>query len=178
MTDMSEKSAAKQWLDAASDAIASGSSASALSAAMLSWRSIVDEDSAAGGLNGPSQWLWGEREARTKQASVKHTAVGSIIHFGTSLFWAVFYERFFGARHGRTAPARVIAEAAGTTAAAYVVDYYLTPPRFRPGFEKHLTPRSMVFVYVAFAAGLAAVTLARNSRSQDQAAGPGRQDSN
>lgn len=53
----------------AGDAVVSGSAASLASAATLMACSKLHEGSAAGGLNGPSQWLWGESEAYTREAS-------------------------------------------------------------------------------------------------------------
>ena len=80
----------KQW---AKDAAISGSTAALLSAAALTLRSKSDEDSFAGGLNGPSQWIWGRRAARTRRASLRHTGVGYLIHHSMSVFWALIFER-------------------------------------------------------------------------------------
>jgi hypothetical protein len=150
------------------DALVSGTSASALSALVLSLCSKADEGSLAGGLNGPSQWVWGEAAARTRRASWKHTALGYLIHHSTSVFWALIYERLCGRananRIDHISAARVAAEAGAMAAAAFVVDYGLTPRRFRPGFEKHVTPSSMVAIYAAFGAGLALATLLRRGR--------------
>jgi len=130
-----------------------------LSAAVLSLCSKWEEGSAAGALNGPSQWVWGEREAHTREASVRHTLVGYAIHHGMSIFWASFYERCFGRSRERNlqdvTTTQIAVEAAATTAMAYFVDYHVTPKRFRPGFKKHLGPASMFASYAAFAAGLA-----------------------
>jgi hypothetical protein len=143
----------------------SGASASISSAVALSICSRIDEGSYAGGLNGPSQWLWGEAEAYTREASVRHTAVGYAIHHVTSVFWATLYERTFGESNGGKTALRRCAEAAVSSAGAYVVDYYLTPPRLRPGFEKHVSTPSMFVVYGAFALGLAAASIIRDRRS-------------
>jgi hypothetical protein len=43
-----------------------------------------------------------------------------------------------------------------TAAFALLVDYKLTPSRFKPGFEKHLSRPSIALVYAAFGIGLAA----------------------
>jgi hypothetical protein len=148
------------WSRAARDALASGSTASIASAIVLSICSAIEEHAPAGALNGPSQWLWGEAEAFTRRATLKHTAIGYLIHHASSLFWALLHERAFcGAPRSA---ARHCIEAAATTAAAYVVDYSLTPRRLRPGFRKHLGPVSMFAVYAAFAAGLAAAAIVRN----------------
>jgi hypothetical protein len=149
---------------AARRALFSGTSASVASAIALSICSRIDEGSYAGGLNGPSQWLWGEAEAYARKASVRHTVVGYSIHHLTSLFWAILYERAFGERTARKTPLQRCVEAAVSSAGAYVVDYYLTPPRLRPGFEKHVRTPSMFVVYGAFAVGLAAASIIRDRR--------------
>jgi hypothetical protein len=143
----------------------SGASASVASAIALSICSRIDEGSYAGGLNGPSQWLWGEAEAYTREASVRHTAVGYLIHHLTSVFWATWYERMFGepGEPGEPkTPLRRCAEAALCTTGAYIVDYYLTPRRLRPGFKKHVRTPYMFVVYGAFALGLAATSIIRD----------------
>jgi hypothetical protein len=147
--------------NALKDALVSGSGASVLSAVALSVCSRLQEGSAAGALNGPSQWLWGEHEAYTRRATLRHTLVGYVIHHASSLLWGAFYERCFCRRGRRRSPARIAAEAGLTAAIAYGVDYHLTPKRFRPGFKKHLGPGAIFAAYVAFAAGLAVVTVCR-----------------
>jgi hypothetical protein len=149
---------------AARRALFSGTSASICSAVALSVCSRIDEGSFAGGLNGPSQWLWGEAEAYTRKPSVRHTVVGYGIHHLTSVFWATLYERTFGEPGERKTPLRRCAEAALSATGAYVVDYYLTPPRLRPGFEKHVRKPSMFVIYGAFALGLAAAGIIRDRR--------------
>jgi hypothetical protein len=152
---------------AARRAMFSGASASISSAVALSICSRIDEGSYAGGLNGPSQWLWGEAEAYTREASVRHTAVGYAIHHVTSVFWATLYERTFGESTGSKTALRRCAEAALSSAGAYVVDYYLTPRRLRPGFEKHVSTPSMFVVYGAFALGLAAASIIRDRKARE-----------
>src|SRR4051812_27953422 len=116
-------------------ALISGSAASAVSATALALGGAIEEGSVAGPINGPSQWIWGEEEARTREPTFKHTAIGYAIHHSTSLMWATAYERFFSEGRERKTAARVLTEAAAATAVAYFVDYYLTPKRFRPGFK-------------------------------------------
>jgi hypothetical protein len=154
-----------KWRQAATDALFSGSCASIASAAMLALCSQLEEGRPAGGINAPSQWIWGEREAYTRDTTLRHTAVGYAIHHSTSIFWAVLYERAVGARRGRKTPGRALVEAAAMSAGAFVVDYGLTPKRLQPGFEKHLSPVSMVAVYAMFAVGLAAATLYRQRQA-------------
>lgn len=150
-------------------ALISGSTASAVSTLALALGGQLEEESPAGPINGPSQWVWGEEEARTREPTLRHTALGYAIHHGTSLMWATAYERFFSDGRERKRTARICAEAAAATAIAYFVDYYLTPKRLRPGFKKHLSAGSVFAVYVGFAAGLALTSLVQNKRSQSRA---------
>lgn len=146
----------------AADAIISGTAASVASAAALMAGSKLRDGSWAGGLNGPSQWLWGESEAYTRKATLRHTALGYAIHHSTSIFWAVLYEAIFGGSRKRKPALQHCTEAVASAATAYVVDYHLTPRRLRPGFEKHVSPSGMVAVYAAFAAGLAITAILRD----------------
>jgi hypothetical protein len=164
------KTSQSEWRCAARRALLSGGAASALSAIALSACGKLEHDAPAAALNGPSQWLWGEREARTRRATLRHTLVGYGIHHAASIFWATLHERQFGA--APKSAARACAEAALTTSTAYIVDYRLTPRRFRPGFEKHLGPTSLFVVYAAFAAGLALTQIARSTGSRRQPVRP------
>jgi hypothetical protein len=157
-------------------AVLSGSVASLVSCVALVVCSARDEGRVAAALNGPSQWLWGERALRAKRASLRHTAVGYVIHHASSIFWATLHEWTFGRARGsaRQSIPLVCAQAAATTAAAYLVDYYVTPRRLRPGFEKHLEPRSMFAVYAAFGAGLALATIAHGFGKRSRRRSPSR----
>lgn len=146
----------------AADAVVSGTAASFASAAALMAGSKIRNGSWAGGLNGPSQWVWGESEAYTRRATLRHTALGYVIHHSMSIFWAVLYEAIFGRGPQKKPALQHCAEAIASAATAYVVDYHLTPPRLRPGFKKHLSPAGMFAVYAAFAAGLAITGVLRD----------------
>jgi hypothetical protein len=167
---MDTESEKDKWARAARAGLASGSAASVVSGIALSVRSKIEEDSPAGALNGPSQWVWGEEEAYTRRATVKHTLTGYLIHHAMSIFWATLHERTFQNSGAPKSVMRCCAEAAATTATAYVVDYYLTPSRLRPGFKKHLGPRSIFLVYAAFAAGLASAAIARSGTAKHRTA--------
>jgi hypothetical protein len=65
-------------------------------------------------------------------------------------------------RHSPGAGA-VIAVASATATLAYAVDYHLVPKRLTPGFEAHLSGRSMFYVYATLATGLAAAGLCRRA---------------
>ena len=81
----------------------------------------------------------------------RNTALGFSIHTAASVWWAVFYEGLLALQR----PPRPARTAAAITAVAYVVDYYVVSRRFRPGFERYLSPGAMFGVYAALAAGFA-----------------------
>jgi hypothetical protein len=85
----------------------------------------------------------------------------------------VLFEALLG--HRARQGVRQAAVAGGATAAtAYVVDYYVVHERFRPGFERYLSGRSMFGVYAALAAGFAVAALLtpERRRARRKAAGP------
>jgi hypothetical protein len=147
------------WSDAFRDAAWSGGAASLASAIVLSLRGRRDLRDAAAPLNGPSQWVWGKQAPYRDGFSVRHTVVGYAIHHLAATFWALFYEK---ARPEERHPAAL---AIATSAIAGLVDFKLTPERLTPGFEKRLSRRSLVWVYAAFALGLAAPSLLRKPGS-------------
>jgi hypothetical protein len=161
---------------AARRSVFSGSCASVGSAIALGLRSRAEGGSAAGPLNGPSQWLWGEDEAHARDLTLRHTAVGYAIHHLSANLWAVLYETVSGDKGTHKPTARILAEAAGVTAFAFAVDYGLTPRRLQPGFEKHVSPFSVALGYAAFAMGLAASTLLRRA-AQDASSLKGKPES-
>lgn len=135
-------------------AIVAGTGANITSTIALAVCGRRETGSAAGPVNGPSQWLWGEREAYRREATWRHTATGYAIHHAMSIAWAFVYAGLCSHRLGST---RHLCTSAATVAAlAYLVDYHVAPRRLRPGFKKHLGARSIFAVYAAFAVGLAA----------------------
>jgi hypothetical protein len=147
------------WQRACRTAIMSGSAASVCSAIALAIGGAREEGTAAGPLNGPSQWVWGSREARTTETTLRHTLLGYSIHHLSSLFWATLHERIFPPHESPQHAMRSAAQATVTAAFAYIVDYHVAPRRLRPGFRKHIGPASIFASYAAFAAGLALVRI-------------------
>lgn len=154
----------RTWKEAFRDGLVSGTAASAASATALTVCGRLEGSGPAAPTNAISHWLWGERAMLVNRATARHTLAGYAIHHGASIFWATLYEKFLaGGRKAR--PAAEVAAAAGAAAGiACFVDYRLTPRRLRPGFEKRLSRASLLAVYGAFAAGLAAATLVRQRR--------------
>jgi hypothetical protein len=142
------------WKSSARQALVSGAGAGLISAAVMAAAGKIEGGTAAGPINGPSQWLFGRQAAYRRQPSVRHTATGLIIHCLTAAGWALLHERVFG-RNKAAQPASVkLRNAAVTAAAANFVDYKLTPKRLQPGFDVQLSKTSMFAVYAAVAVGL------------------------
>jgi hypothetical protein len=143
------------WLQAFRTGIASGAAASTLSSAVLAARARQEAGSPYAGTNAVSHALWGDRAFRADAPSLKYTVAGYMIHHGASMLWATLYERYASGPDGRRSASRALGVGAAVAALAFVVDYTVTPPRFRPGYEQRISPRSMAMVYVALALGLA-----------------------
>ncbi len=111
-------------------------------------------------INATSHVVWGEQAAMQNRPSLKYTLTGFMVNHASAIFWAVFYEKFFGARSGpssrRGSWVRPLAGSAAVTAGAYLTDYYLMPKRLTPGFEKRLSATSLIAVFGVLALGLAA----------------------
>jgi hypothetical protein len=142
------------WSEARRRAICSGSLASALSAVVLA-ACGASAGTPAGPLNGPSQWLWGRHAAHRRRLSWQYTAVGYFIHHVVSLGWAVLHEKHVASAIGGRGLFSHFQGAAATATVACLVDYQVARGRAQPGFEKQLSPGSLLLVYAAFAVGLA-----------------------
>lgn len=135
---------------------------SSLSAAVLAWRGRADTGSAAAPLNAISHWLWPRKALRQNGVSARYTLTGVGVHYGAALLWCGLYESLRKRRSERGTATRTtaVADAVAVSAVAAVVDLACMPERLTPGFERRISNRSLVMVYVAFAAGLALSGLA------------------
>ena len=133
-----------------------GAAASLLSTLALFLCGRPDGHAGAAPTNATSQWVWGRRALAKSSLSLRYTLVGYAVHHAMSTLWAAAHRRMHPLRARSVPLGRTLAEAAGTAAMAFAVDYTVTPRRLRPGFEHHLSAGSMLMVYAAFALGLAA----------------------
>jgi hypothetical protein len=156
------------WTQAARAALTSGSAASALSTAVLSALGRRQSGSAIAPINAISHWYWGDGAAQVEQVDLKHTLAGYLTHHVASVFWAVFFEKWFGERARRSDRDALVGGALTATLAA-AVDYTITPHRFTPGYEMRLKWSSLVWVYGAVALGLALSARARRPADADHA---------
>jgi hypothetical protein len=136
-------------------ALHSGSVASVVSMAVLAYFGRRQRRSALAPANAPSHWIWRDEALRERGFTLRHTVTGYLIHHGSSVFWAVFFERLLLDRPHR--PVRSGGVALAVAAMAAAVDLKLTPQRFTPGFEHHLSAGALTTMYSAFGAALYAV---------------------
>ena len=141
-----------------------GAAASLFSTMALFWTGRREVGSYTAPTNATSHWLWRDEALRVHSPTWRHTAIGYAIHHGTATFWAVLYAWLHGNRPAARSVPAALTGAAIASAVACAVDYTITPKRFTPGFEHHLSRRSMALVYAGFALGLAAGCLAANRR--------------
>ena len=107
-----------------------------------------------------SHIAWGDSPESHRGREPHNAVVGTALHQGACVFWAVFYEALFGQRAERDLREGLVGGAA-IAAAAYVTDYHIVSDRFKPGFEAHLSNRSLFGIYAALAIGLAAAARLR-----------------
>jgi hypothetical protein len=160
------------WTEAARAALTSGSAASALSTAVLAGLGRRQSGSAVAPINAISHWYWGDGAAQVEQVDAKHTLAGYLTHHVASVFWAVFFEKWFGERARSNAPTAdrdALIGGALTATLAAAVDYTITPHRFTPGYELRLKWTSLVWVYGAVALGLALTARAQRPARHDDA---------
>ena len=115
--------------------------------------------------NATSHWLWGDQAFEVRRPTLKHTALGYATHHASAIFWALIYGWLHASRHPAQSAPAALASAGAATALACAVDYTIVPHRLMPGFEHHLSKRSLGVVYGLFAVGLAAGCLLAQRRN-------------
>lgn len=140
------------WGQALQRAWISGSAGSILSTLALAICGRLEGTTAAGPVNAPSQWVWGEQSAHRRRTSARETLLGYAIHHAVSIAWATAYERFL-ARPDKPWPNN-LARAGVTASLAYLCDFWIARGRLQPGFDKQLGRLSLFAVYASFALGL------------------------
>lgn len=151
------------WKQALREGIVSGSIASVLSAAYLTWAGRRRGTPAAP-MNAVSHWFFGDRALRADEPSLLYTLSGYLTHHGAAIFWAVLHARYYGARQETKKPLPAAAGAVAASGIACFVDYQLTPKRLTPGFEHRLGKPELFNVYACFAVGLAVGSLLMRRR--------------
>jgi hypothetical protein len=142
------------WKNALYRGLLSGSLAAVSSAVALVVCGKFEKNAPVAPLNGPSQWIFGERSAYRRRASSR-TVIGYSIHHLAALWWGALHEKCVAPWTAGQPFSRRMVGAAATSAIAFTADYGIAKGRMQPGFEKHLGGVSLFVVYSAFALGLA-----------------------
>lgn len=148
--------------------LVAGSAAAVASTLVLSACGWIENRNAVAPNNGPSQWLYGRQAASRRRFSARHTLPAYAIHHASALLWSGVHQGLFARQGRRQSLARRLAQGMATAALACFVDYRLTPKRFQPGFERHLSRKSLSAAYAAFGLALGAGThlLTHDRRAQ------------
>lgn len=154
------------WARALREGAVAGTAGSVLSTLALAAVGRRENGSAAAPINAASHWLWGDEALRQDRPSWRHTLTGALTQHAASVFWATLYAAIVGHRPEAKRWDAAVAGGVATSAAAYVIDYTITPKRFTPGYEHRLDGRGMLVVYGALAAGFALGALALRERGR------------
>ena len=124
------------WVQTLRRAALSGTAASTLSLAALSFCGVRDCRSAFAPVNAVSHWIWARRALCQDDGSLRYTLPGYAIHHAASVFWALIYEEGVA----RVRPARAahhIGASAAVAGIACFVDLRMTPEHAaRPSFRE------------------------------------------
>jgi hypothetical protein len=134
----------KNWQQAMRDSKVPGALAGAASLAAVAIRGRRDSGSALAPVNASSHVFWGEEAGRVEAVTARHTLPGLLINTGAGFFWALVFQKLFGAAADRRGAPIALAGGAATAALAYTLDYKLLPRRLSPGWEQRISGRSLL----------------------------------
>jgi hypothetical protein len=169
MTRQSIVHRGRDWDDALRNATRSGAIAAATVSTAVAVAGVRDSGSAVAPVNATSHIAWGESAAAFESVDAKHTLVGMVLNAGACVFWATFYEKWFGRAAERGDVGAALLGGAAVAAAAYVTDYHVVPKRLTPGWEARISPRSLAAAYVVLALSLPLRGLLKNGSAARRA---------
>jgi hypothetical protein len=114
----------------------------------------IEDGDAVSPVNAISHIAYGDEAYQERELSLKYTGTAIALNQSAIVSWALLHELFFGQarREGRV---RTSLLGGGLVALiAYLVDYHAVPDRLKPGFERHLMPRSLFVIYLVLALAL------------------------
>ena len=144
----------KPWKQAAHDSMLTGSIAGAATAAAAMICGKVELDNAVAPINAISHITWGDEALAQDSFSLKYTLTGLLLNDTSVGSWAMLYKLFFGEAAEEGTIALSLLGGALVSVVAYLIDYRVVPGRLTPGFEKRLSNRSLLVIYIALALGL------------------------
>ncbi|MCE3284668.1 MAG: uncharacterized protein K0R70_924 [Steroidobacteraceae bacterium] len=142
------------WGDALRNAALSGGIAAGATTACVAVAGARDSGSAVAPINATSHIAWGESAGAVETVDARHTLLGAALNAGACVFWATFYERYFGRAANRGDVGMALLGGGIVAAAAYVTDYHVVPKRLTPGWESRISPKSLFAAYAVLALAL------------------------
>jgi hypothetical protein len=137
------------------DSVYVGALSSAASAVTAAACGQIENGNAVAPVNAISHIAWGDKAFDQSTLSPRFTLTGLALNDSAHFGWAVLFELLFGdAAEKGNVPVALLGGAT-VSGIAYLTDYHLVPPRLMPGFEKHLSGRSLLIIYVVLALTLA-----------------------
>ena len=114
----------------------------------------IEDSDALAPLNAISHIVWGDEAYQERDFSLKYTGTAIALNEVSVAGWAFLHEWIFGRSRENGNSAFAALGAGAIAILAYVVDYHAVPARFKPGFERHLQPKSLVLIYILLALSL------------------------
>ncbi|OZI52349.1 hypothetical protein [Bordetella genomosp. 4] len=160
------------WRTSLAEGLRAGTAASVVSTAVLIAGGRAHTGHAFSATNATSHWVWGRPALYVNAPSMRHTAIGYIVHHGASIFWAALHAQATAHKPNADSPRAVMTSAMVTSAVACLVDFWLTPARLTPGFEHRLPRATIGVVYLAFglAMGIGALCWRRSAKHRTKKA--------
>lgn len=119
--------------------------------ALCGW--FEDED-AVSPVNDISHIVWGDAAFEQNEISLRYTGTAILLNQSAIIVWALLHQLGFGGAARRGEGEKALLGGVLVSGLAYLVDYHLVPRRLKPGFEQHLTPRSLLVIYAVLALAL------------------------
>ncbi len=105
-------------------------------------------------LNNVSHIAWGDDGFDQGELSVKYTGSALALNQVSVASWALLHEWLFGKARDEGKWGVSLAGGVLVSVIAYIVDFVLAPDRYKPGFERLLSSRGLLAVYVLLALAL------------------------
>jgi hypothetical protein len=118
-------------------------------ALMLS--SLIERNSLWAAINPTCHMIDGDDKLYGDNFDKRDTLLGLALIKSAMAFWVVLYRLF---NRSTRAPKSFLTGSL-MAAFAYIVDYYIVPKRYTPGFEQKLSGKAMFFTYCALALAIA-----------------------
>ncbi len=142
----------------ARDTLISGAPKAALAgtvgAASVMLAGQMEDSDAISPLNAIAHIAFGDEAFDKRELSLKYTGTALLLNNVSIAGWAYMHEWLFARARRRGKYGVCALGAVGMSLFAYVVDYHVAPERYKPGFERHLQPKSLLFIYICLAAAL------------------------